>query len=84
MKDREVMIVFNPCQLSPEERILAKELYDRAERAERIPIGNQMLFAKYVMTEGTILFLLNETNFSNKNLLHPYVPWKSIWRKPGE
>ena len=52
MKDREVMVVFSPCQLSHEERIKAKEKYDRAERAEMIPIGNQMLFASYVMTEG--------------------------------
>ena len=54
MKDREVMVVYAPCQLSPEERIKAKEQYDRAERAELIPIGNQMLFAKFVMTEGII------------------------------
>ena len=52
MKDREVMIVFEQCNLSPEDRILAKEAYDRAERSCLIPIGNQMLYAKYVMSEG--------------------------------
>lgn len=55
MKDREVMVVYAPCHLSPEERILAKEKYDKAERAESIPIGIQMLFASYVMTEGEVL-----------------------------
>ena len=52
MKDREVMVVYSPCHLTPEERILAKEKYDKAERAEAIPIGNQMLYASYVMSAG--------------------------------
>ena len=54
MKDREVMVVFPLCKLSPNERVQAKQLYDRAERAEFIPIGNQMLYANYVMSPGTI------------------------------
>ena len=52
MKDIEVMVVFPPCHLSPEERIIAKEMYDKADCTEKIPIGNQMLYASYVMTEG--------------------------------
>jgi hypothetical protein len=54
MKDREVLVEFLPCHLSPDERIQAKEKYDRAERAELVPIGNQMLFAHYVMTVGKL------------------------------
>ena len=52
MKDREVLVEFKPCHLAPDERIKAKETYDKAERAEMIPIGNQMLYAHYVMMEG--------------------------------
>ena len=54
MKDREVMVVFPPCKLPPNERVRAKLLYDRAERAEFILIGNQLLFSNYVMSPGTI------------------------------
>ena len=54
MNDREVLVEFLPCHLSPDERIQAKEKYDRAERAELVPIGNQMLFANYVMTRGKL------------------------------
>ena len=64
MKDREVMVMYSPCQLSPEERIKAKEKYDRAERAEMIPIGNQMLFASYVMTEGLFVSKYDLQSFS--------------------
>ena len=52
MKDREVMVVFPGCLLSPEDRILAKEKYDEAEQSDTVPIGNQMLYARYVMTKG--------------------------------
>ena len=52
MKDREVMVVFPPCKLPSSERVRAKQLYDRAERAESIPIGNQMLYARHVMSPG--------------------------------
>ena len=52
MKDREVMVVFPGCILAPEDRILAKEKYDEAEQSETVPIGNLMLYAKYVMTKG--------------------------------
>ena len=52
MKDREVMVVFPPCKLPPSERMKAKEMYHKAERAEMIPIGNQMLYASYVMSPG--------------------------------
>ena len=52
MKDREVMVVFPNCQLSPEGRVQAKEKYDKAEQAELIPIGVQMIYASHVMTEG--------------------------------
>ena len=53
MKDREVMVVFPPCKLPPSQRVKAKEMYHKAERAEMIPIGNQMLYASYVMSSGT-------------------------------
>ena len=43
MKDREVLIAFLACYLSPGERVAAKQRYGRAERASTIPIGNQML-----------------------------------------
>ena len=65
MKDIEVMVVYSPCHLSPEERIVVKEKYDKAERAATIPIGNQMLYASYVMTEGE-----QDVSASSKNL-HP-------------
>ena len=52
MKDREVMVVFPLCKLSPNERAQANQLYDRTEF---IPIENQMLYANYVMSPGTIL-----------------------------
>ena len=57
MKDIEVMVEFSQCGLTPEERILAKERYDRAERSDLIPIGVQMLFAHYVMTPGLEYFV---------------------------
>ena len=52
MKDREVLVTYPVCYLSPSDRVLAKQKYDRAERAEAIPIGNQMLFSNYVTTPG--------------------------------
>ena len=52
MKDREVLVTFPACYLSPAERVVAKQKYDRAERADTIPIGNQMLFSRYVTTPG--------------------------------
>ena len=52
MKDREVLVTYPACYLSPSDRVLAKQKYDRAERAETIPIGNQMLFSNYVTTQG--------------------------------
>ena len=60
MKDREVMIVFSPCHLSPQDRIKAKERYDRAEQAIKIPIGIQMQYSCYVMTEGAADTFRNE------------------------
>ena len=51
MKDREVLVTFPPCTLSPEERIAAKASYTRAEHANVIPIGNQMLYSQYVMSD---------------------------------
>ena len=41
MKDRDVMIVFPQCHLAPEDRIIAREMYDKAERAEYVPKGNR-------------------------------------------
>ena len=52
MKDREVLVAFPACYLSPAERVIAKQKYDNAECADTIPIGNQMLFASYVVTPG--------------------------------
>ena len=63
MKDREVMVEFSPCRQAPEERILAKERYDKAERSDVIPIGIQMQYAHYVMTSGELIFSLIKITF---------------------
>ena len=52
MKDRETMIPFPHCNESPDEREESGRRYRKAERAEMIPIGAQMLYAQYVVTDG--------------------------------
>ena len=68
MKDREVIIAFESCKLSGEERIEAKSNYHKAERAQRIPIGVQMKFANYVMSEEYV-----------KNLYEIEAHLENIW-----
>ena len=50
--DREVAVEFPAITLTQEERVQAKQNYFKAERAEKIPIGETIRYSSYIMNPG--------------------------------